>query len=313
MDIPKGLSIKDLLLDFSPNMAKKMLAENGAAADLADTEFSMVVDVSGTQYGYLVKNGTDFNVKEGNLNNPMVTISISEADLKKMIETNSLDMLLGIQSDLNKRKYQALKNLKGKMVAKLSNADGSMVTISTVFNGAETPAATFKMKTSDSIALVKKEDIFITMLENAYQSWEIAIQKAVFEINLKTITPIDYLRLRIRSTVDFLVSDPDICNIVMTMGFGLPPDLEEATRRIEEKIIIIATNDFKLGIHNNHVRENLNVRHVGEMMTGAIFSSVYFDLLRADKNPRMVNVETLTNEIVELFAPGIFRPEAIHS
>jgi putative sterol carrier protein len=157
MDIPKGLSIKDLLLDFSPKMAKEMIAKSGAAAELAGTEFSMVVDVSGTKYSYVVKNGTEFDVKEGALASPMVVIGIAEEDLKKMIETNSLDMLLGIQSDLNKRKYQALKTLKGKMTAKLANADGSVVTISTVFNGSETPAATFKMKMSDSIALVKKE------------------------------------------------------------------------------------------------------------------------------------------------------------
>ncbi len=157
MDIPKDLSIKDLLLDFSPNMAKQMIAESGAAAELADTEFRMVVDVSGNKYSYVVKNGTEFEVKEGDLDNPMVTVSIAEDDLKKMIETNSLDMLLGIQSDLNKRKYQALQTLKGKMVAQLAGDDGSVMTIDTVFNGMETPAATFKMKMADSIALVKKE------------------------------------------------------------------------------------------------------------------------------------------------------------
>lgn len=157
-----------------------------------------------------------------------------------------------------------------------------------------------------------KQDIFIKLLESAYQKWEAATIKAASEIKLSTITPLDYLKLRIRTNVEFLVADPDICNIVMTMGLGLPPELEEATRRIEEKIIIIATNDFKLGIHNNHVRENLNVRHVGEIMTGAIFSSVYFALLRADKNPRMVDTETLTSEIVDLFAPGIFKPQALN-
>lgn len=157
MDIPKDISINDLLLDFSPNMAKKMIAESGAAAELAGTELSMVVDVSGTKYSYVVKNGTDFDVKQGDLDKAMVLITIAEGDLKKMIETNSLDMLLGIQSDLNKRKYQALQGLKGKMVAQLTNDDGSVVTISTVLNGAETPSATFKMKMTDSIALVKKE------------------------------------------------------------------------------------------------------------------------------------------------------------
>lgn len=157
MDIPKDISIKDLLLDFSPNMAKTMIAESGAAAELADTELSMVVDVSGTKYSYVVKNGTDFDVKEGDLDNAMVLIEISEGDLQKMIDTDSLDMLLGIQSDLNKKKYQALQGLKGTMVAELAADDGSVISISTTLNGAETPKATFKMKMSDSVALIKKE------------------------------------------------------------------------------------------------------------------------------------------------------------
>ncbi len=157
MDIPKDIRIKDLLLDFSPNMAKQMIAESGAAAQLGGTEFSMMLEVGGDKYSYVVKDGTDFDVKEGELDNPMVKIVISEEDMQKMIDTNSLDMLLGIQSDLNKAKYDALKNLKGKMIANLSNDDGSVVSLETIFNGAENPSATFKMKTADSIALVNKQ------------------------------------------------------------------------------------------------------------------------------------------------------------
>lgn len=156
-----------------------------------------------------------------------------------------------------------------------------------------------------------KQDIFITLLESAYQQWEVAILNAVSDIDLRTITPVNYLRLRIRTTVAFLAADPDICNIAMTMGFGLPTKLEEATRKLEEKIVIIAINDFKLGLHNHHVREDLNIRHVAEMMAGAIFRSVYFALLRAEKNPDRVDIEMLANEIVDLFAPGIFLPAAL--
>lgn len=157
-----------------------------------------------------------------------------------------------------------------------------------------------------------KEDIFITLLENAYQQWEVAILNAVAATDLKTITPVGYFRLRIRTTVAFLVTDPDICNIAMTMGFGLPTRLEEVTRRLEEKIVIIAINDFKLGLHNNHVREDLVVRHVAEMIAGAIFRCAYSALLRAEKKPEQVDVESLTNEIVALFAPGIFKPESLN-
>ncbi len=156
-----------------------------------------------------------------------------------------------------------------------------------------------------------KEDIFITLLENAYQQWEIAISKAVSETNLNTITPVDFLKRRIRTTVAFLVADPDICNIAMTMGFGLPSRLESVTRRIEKKIVIIAINDFKLALHSGHAREDLNTRHVAEMLAGAIFYCVYSSLLRAEKKPEQVDVEALTDEIVALFAPGIFKLESL--
>ncbi|MFP4039936.1 MAG: TetR/AcrR family transcriptional regulator [Desulfosudaceae bacterium] len=151
-----------------------------------------------------------------------------------------------------------------------------------------------------------KQDIFVTLLENTYLQWEKAISEAVRGIDLRTITPEKYLRLRVRTTLAFLVADPDICNIVMTMGFGLPAELEMATRRLEEKIRIIAINDFQLGIHNGHIRRDLNVEHVGEMIAGAIFRSAYYALSQPAQPGHPVDVETLTDDFVALFAPGIF-------
>ncbi len=156
MEIPKDISLKDLLLDFSPKMAKEMIAESGAAADLAGTEFSMVVDVSGDQYSYVVKNGTDFDVKEGGMDNPMIKINIAQEDLQKMIEMDTMDMFLGVQGDLNKSKYDAIVNVKGSLTIELTN-DGSVMPIKITLNGAETPHTILKMKTADSIAVVNKE------------------------------------------------------------------------------------------------------------------------------------------------------------
>jgi len=153
MEIPKGITIEDLLLNFAPDLTKKMIEENGTAAELAGTEFTMVVSVSGKEYSYVVKDGTEFEVKEGGLDNPLVSIGLSTEDLQKMIDTDSLDMLLGIQSDLSKKKYDTLQALKGSFVTELTNDDGSLMVVNTCFNGADT----FKMKTADSIALVNKE------------------------------------------------------------------------------------------------------------------------------------------------------------
>ncbi|SRR6056297_790370 len=152
-----------------------------------------------------------------------------------------------------------------------------------------------------------KQDIFITLLENAYQQWEENISQAVSRIDLKRISAKSYLRLRVKTTLDFLVSDPDICNIVMSMGFGLPAELEAATRRLEEKIRIIAINDFKLGIHNHHIHSDLNIERFAEMIAGAIFRSAFHALARANKNSREVDVDTLADDFVTLFAPGIFQ------
>ncbi|MEW5737266.1 MAG: SCP2 sterol-binding domain-containing protein [Thermodesulfobacteriota bacterium] len=157
LNVPANITIDDLLLQFSPDMAKGIIALSGKAAELAGTTFSLCIDVSGDLYSYVVKDGAEFDVKKGSIANPMVHIKISKEDLAKMIKTNSLDMLLGIQNDLSRAKYDALNRVKGQMTAVLSNDDGSAFTIVAALNGAENPKATFRMATKDSAALMRKE------------------------------------------------------------------------------------------------------------------------------------------------------------
>ncbi len=163
MNIPTDISIKELLTEVSPKMAKEMLEESGKVAELAGTEFALVVDVSGEIYSFRVKDGTDFDVQQADLDDAQARVMITKEDLEKMIATNNLDMLMGMQSDLSKSKYDTLTRLKGCMVAELENEDGSIFTIKAVMNGTEMPTATFKMKTSDSAALMRKEASPVTM------------------------------------------------------------------------------------------------------------------------------------------------------
>lgn len=156
-EIPANIGIRELLLEVSPAIAKEAIIESGADRELAGTVFSLVVDVSGEKYSYLVKDGKDFDIKEGDIDAPQVRVKISKDNLKKMIETQSLDMLLGIQSDLNRQKYNTLKSLKGSFIAELKNDDGSVTTVETVLNNTESPKAVFKMKLADSIAMVRKQ------------------------------------------------------------------------------------------------------------------------------------------------------------
>lgn len=156
--IPSDITINELLTDLSPKLAKEGIAESGKLDELSGTEFTLVVDVGGEgTFSYIVKDGVEFDIRNEAIDNPMVKISLSKGDMEKMIATNNLDMLLGIQQDLSKVKYNTLKSLKGSFNAELKNDDGSTFMITTVCNGAEAPSCTFKMKTSDSAAIAKKE------------------------------------------------------------------------------------------------------------------------------------------------------------
>lgn len=157
-NIPTDISIKDLLTDLSPRLAKEGIEKAGKLPELAGTEFTLVVDVTGEGvYSYIVKDGKDFTIKTEAITDPMVKIALSKDDLEKMIATSNLDMLLGIQQDLSKVKYNALKSLKGSFKAELKNTDGSMYLIQTVCNGSAAPNCTFKMKTEDSAKIAKKQ------------------------------------------------------------------------------------------------------------------------------------------------------------
>ncbi len=157
-NVPAETSIQELLTEYGPKMVKESVENQGRTEELKGTEFTLVIDVDGEKYSFVVKDGTDVQVgTDKDLDNAMVRYMISRDDLERMIANQQLDMLLGIMTDLNQQKYQTLQGLKGVMTAILSNDDGSDYTIKASFNEAYSPEATFKMKTSDSASLMRKE------------------------------------------------------------------------------------------------------------------------------------------------------------
>lgn len=155
--IPTNVSVQDLLTDVMPKFAKEALVANNAAAELAGTEITMVVEVGSKAYSYKVKDGKELAIIGDPISSPMLKLKISEDHLKKMIETKNLDMILGIQNDINKVKYNALSSLKGSFTAEVANNDGTTFIINAILNGAEQPHSVFKMSAADTQALMRKE------------------------------------------------------------------------------------------------------------------------------------------------------------
>lgn len=149
--------VTELLTKVMPDLTKEALIKTNAANEFEGTELSLMVEASQNSYGYILKNGKDVDVIEGAIDNPTVVLKVSEDDIQKMITNQELDMLLSLTTDLTKSKYDCVKSLNGGFNAKLANEDGSQYDIVVLFNGAEAPKATIKMKTESSTALMRKE------------------------------------------------------------------------------------------------------------------------------------------------------------
>lgn len=158
-EIPKDVSIDTLLSEIMPELSREMLKEANAGGELDGVDVSMVVEVDGNIYSYEVKNGESINFAKADLDNAMLRMKITEADMTKMIETGNLDMILGIQKDLSKAKYNALSSLRGSFIAEVTELDdaSSSVSLDVTLNGAADPKCTFIMSAANTTALMNKE------------------------------------------------------------------------------------------------------------------------------------------------------------
>jgi hypothetical protein len=155
--VPKDTSVNSLFAELMPKMTKEQLTNSKAPTELAGTEITMVMDISGELYSYTLKNGADVVFNKGDLPNPKMRVKISKEDVDKMIKSGNLDMITGMTNGLNKSKYNAINTLKGSFVAELANDDGSVTKIQVICNGAASPSSVFKMTAKDSSALMRRE------------------------------------------------------------------------------------------------------------------------------------------------------------
>ncbi|MFP4476046.1 MAG: TetR/AcrR family transcriptional regulator [Desulfatibacillaceae bacterium] len=151
-----------------------------------------------------------------------------------------------------------------------------------------------------------KDDLFSVLLEGYLKKYEDMVSEAVRELDLGSITAMDYLRFRIRTTLLFFAGDPDICNTLLRVGLGLPPHFDAVITRFEERITVIITNDLMLGRNNGHVRDDLDMELAANMLAGAVLRCAYFYFGRNGQGGVEVDIDAATEQITEVVANGIF-------
>ncbi len=162
------VDVAELLTEFIPKLARQFIALNGPDEALAGTTLTLTVDASGNRYSYTIKDGQTFDVKEGDIENPMVLLSIPVESMAILADMKNIDMLLGMQGQISggqasRQQYGVLAGLKGTAVFKLAQPDGSEAEITATFNGAPQPAVTLKLAMEDARALTARQDTPIQM------------------------------------------------------------------------------------------------------------------------------------------------------
>ena len=151
-----------------------------------------------------------------------------------------------------------------------------------------------------------KKDIFVTLLENYYKQWVVEISLESKKLDLKTISPEDYFRHRVRNSLSFFANDPYLCKITLRMGLGLPSDMEYSIQRLEDRIVELIKGDLALGINNQHIRPDIDIEMTANMIVGAILRISYFYFALSEEQYTSKDIEKMTEEAAHIFFPGIF-------
>jgi hypothetical protein len=144
------VNVKELLTEFVPKLAKEYVQMRGAQEELKGTELRLTIDISGGVYSYIIKEGVDFDVKEGDIENPTVRISLPLESISKMMDMKNIDMLLGMQKQLTRKKFELLSGLKGTSVFIIKIPDDTISEITVTFNNAQTPKTVLRLSMQDA-------------------------------------------------------------------------------------------------------------------------------------------------------------------
>jgi len=151
-----------------------------------------------------------------------------------------------------------------------------------------------------------KDEIFATLFENFYKKWERMISETESSIDLKNVTPHDYLKSRIKSSLYFFASDNEMCNIVLRMGVGINKNFDSVQKKLEKKIFNVITNDLKIGQQFKNISMDIDTQLFANIFTGALFRIAYYYFVVHKTQKESHDIDLLADKVVSLYSPGLF-------
>jgi putative sterol carrier protein len=155
MDIPENVGVKEYFDEYVPKVFAEQIG-GGAVLGMEGTEIKVQFDITGgPTYSLVVKDAKELEVKEGPVDNPTVTLAMSE-DVFRRAVTGKLQGATDTFTDVSKmsrNRFDQLLGIKGKMDLDLAAPDGSNAEITVKFNGVDSPASIFRCSVEDWVAM----------------------------------------------------------------------------------------------------------------------------------------------------------------
>ncbi len=150
MDVKDDVTVQEYFETNVPELFKEQMAGK-TISGMDGTLFTVQFDVDGQVYGIKVTDAKDLEVVSGPVDDPMITVKLTEDVWRRAVTgkmAGAMDMFTDMGNMANRRSYDNLKSARGTMNLEL-DAAGDPVSISVCFNGAASPACTFKAAVED--------------------------------------------------------------------------------------------------------------------------------------------------------------------
>ena len=153
-----------------------------------------------------------------------------------------------------------------------------------------------------------KDDIFSTLLQTAYDEWLATIAEEMKGVDLASLPPKDYLKFRIRNSLAYFAKDPELTNLVLKMGYGLPAKLVRVLDRMDKEIIDQMGAELGWAVKHGVLRKDLDVELSANLIHGAVTRIAYHYFVKKTTRNDPEEIDALVEEVFDIIAPGIFIP-----
>lgn len=154
-----------------------------------------------------------------------------------------------------------------------------------------------------------KDDIFTTLLKTAYDEWQASIAQEMEGVDVSRLPPREYVKFRIRNSLSYFAKDPELSNLILRMGHGLPANLVRAIDRLDKEIISQMSAEIRWGVKNHVLRKDLDVELAANVVHGAIIRVAYHYFVKKKARNKPQDMDCLVDEIFDIIAPGMFLPQ----